>query len=411
MQRKKLSRFIVKFERILAIQFAMKPALAFIFSIFFLSVQQCLPVYSILMTGSDSAAILPLIPGGSNSGSEDTSVPASNTTDPVITDATDFDYLVLVNDTAAKNPVSGIMSIRALGISPDRNTLYTCMVLGSAGNKLLRSYSSSSGALVNGAIYPDVPKYCKATAVHSSGRVYYALADSDQIGVYNSDLGNQVLYNVDTAVGLLDSGNKDFDPEGLTVHQNYLYISSDKLGRIYRFNLDSGNGDILSYDAAWAGGFIQLQDGGNIGDSDNLVQIKVNANDNSIWAAVENKNQVYRISSDGATVTTPIVLPAGAFPHDIDFFFNYLLVAYSSDDGDKDNPHGIGVFDLGSFVNVTTLADTGSQLRNAQGMVVDQANRLIYVVDGFYGAPDDFSQISSYDENAADIIMKLSFNK
>ena len=307
-----------------------------------------------------------------------------------VTGALNFNYTVDINDSANK-PLPGTswsQSMRALALSPDRSLIYTGIILASpTTNRRLLAYNTSDKSLAYSTKYGDAPYYAKSVAVHSSGRVYYAFGDSDQIGVYNYDLSNPINYPVDTAVGIVDTGNNDFDPQGVTVFGNYLYVTSDALVRVYRFNLDPNNGDILSHDSNWAAGtgYVEVKPTGA-----ELVGIEVNPSDGSIWVPNEEEDLVYRIVADGSSFSTVITTPAGSWPHDIAFFGDYALVTFGATDGLGSMPHGVGVYNISDYSYVTTLLDTNSELRNAQGIVADMVNRVIYVVDGYFGALNDF---------------------
>jgi len=329
----------------------------------------------------------------------------------VINSPEDFDYSNLVNDSGMK-PIpacSWSQSLRGAALSPDGSLIYTGVILGApTGNKLVLAYYTASGLLAHTNTYGSASSYAKAVAVHSSGRVYYALGNSDLIAVYDSDLQNRSFYGVDTNVGLTDIGDNDFDPQGLTVYGNYLYVTSDQLVRVYRFNLDPNNGDILSHDSSWASGTGYV----TVGASMELTGLAVNPADGSIWVPSEDEDLVYRITEDGSSFAMAFTNHAGSSPHDIAFFGDYALVTFGSSDGTNNVLHGVGVYKAADFQYVTTLADTNSELRNAQGVAVDTGNKTIYVVDGYYGAPNDFSVAApAYDTTAADIIMSLQFNK
>ncbi len=342
------------------------------------------------------------------------------TSTPIINSASDFDYSVIINDNVNKDTL--FQSMRPMALSPDRTMLYVAYI--NLSPYKVKAYRIFDGTEIYAATLAN-PQFPKAASAHSSGRVYYALADDDRLVVFNSDLSNPMYYAVVTAVGLIDNAGIDFAPEGITVYNNFLYVSSRTLGRIYRFNLNAG-GDIAGWDNSWAGGtgFIQLKNSSsvNLATADKLVELEVNPGDGSVWAAAETLNQVFRIVPDGTSYTNPLTVPANASPHDIDFIFgNYVLITYASSGGKGyvttagDTPHGIGVYSLISYANITTLIDTGSEMRNIQGIEVDEAARIIYACDGLFGAPNDFSVqtpiTTSPLKSSRDLVLKMRYNK
>ncbi len=371
-------------------------------------------------TGSSTGTATGSSTGTGTGSSTGTATGTSTVAARTIGGASDFDYSVVVNDDTDKSVL--FQSIRALALSPDRTILYTAYI--NLSPYKVKAYRVSDGMEIysNSLAHPQYPK---SVAVHSSGKVYYALADGDNLVLFDSDLNNPTYYAIVTAVGLTDTAGKDFSPEGVTVYNNYLYVSSRQLGRIYRFILNS-SGDITGWDNSWAGGlgYIQLKNSSdvNLATGDKLGELKVNSVDGSIWVVAEGYNQVYRVSSDGTSYSTPITIPMNSNPHDVDFVFgSYVLVSYASSDGkgyvtvSGDTPHGVGVFDLTTYAGITTLVDTNQEIRNAQGIDVDETSGVIYACDGLYGAPNDFSVQTpdttiSY-KSSRDLIVKLRYNK
>ncbi len=331
-----------------------------------------------------------------------------------ITGPTDFDYTVEHEEI-----VDADRSMRAIALSPDGLLLYSGFVLHMTdpNNKNLYAYNISDWSTAYTYNYGGPPRYCKAVAVHSSGKVYYTFADSDEVGVFDADLTNPTFTYLDILAGFGTIGARNLDPQGIAIYGNYLYASSDELGRVYRYNIDS-SGNLESHDSTWnAGtGFVTITDIGA-----ELVQLSVNPNDGSIWCAGEDYNQVYRIVQDGTSFSTPLVIPTNgaglnASPHDIDFIGDYVLVAFAANDGRASAPRGIGVYRMDTYAFVTTLIDGKvpyPELRNAEGMVVDVSLNTIYVVDGFYGAPNGLTQefaSTPGDFSERDLILELEYN-
>ncbi len=347
------------------------------------------------------------------------SVPIVTPREIIIESSSDFDYSIYINDMTNKPtpPASWTQSMRAIALSPDKSLIYTAFILGSpTEQRYLHAYNVSDGTVAYSNTYSTQPRYCKAVAVHSSGRVYYAFADSDEIGIFNPDLSDPTYDYVDILAGFGTVGVRDFDPQGVAVYGNYLYVSSDQLGRVYRYNLNS-SGAITSHDSTWnnSTGYVQISS-----VSGELVQLCVNPNDGSIWCAAEDDNQVYRIAPDGTSFSAPLTIPSNgaglnAAPHDVDFISNYILVAYAANDGRAGAPRGIGVFRMDNYQEVTTLIDSGPnpELRNAQGLEVDETKAIIYVVDGYFGTPNDLSNAPNSPDIASerDLILKLEYNK
>ncbi|MCA9507006.1 MAG: hypothetical protein KC505_01115 [Myxococcales bacterium] len=320
--------------------------------------------------------------------------------EPIIDSPFDFTYSVFINDTI-HNIADDVFSMRAITQMGDR--FYTCFIL-TGNNKPVLSYDLS-GAFVDSYIYSatNTTRYCKSMAAHPlSNKVYAALGDSDELMVINGDLSSPVYIELDTLVGISDTGNNDFDAQGVTISGNTMFISSDQLGRVYKFNLDS-NGNV-TWDNTWNSGTGYVSVGNSASE---LAQLGVDAS-GYIFVAAEEDNQVYRISPDGAIVDTPLTIPVGAKPQDVDFYDNYILVSFQSSSGNGAYPHGIGVFLNTTFQQTTTLVDSLNEMRNINGIVV--YNNDIYAVDGFYGSPNDFSQpvdVTSPDVNQTDLIVKL----
>ncbi|MBW2702618.1 MAG: SBBP repeat-containing protein [Deltaproteobacteria bacterium] len=331
-----------------------------------------------------------------------------------ITGINDFTVSTLVDDTTTKD-ASGNYSQRALGISWQNGILYTCMM---RGTPLLLAYDLHTGQLLYSAPYDRAinNNWCKSASVHSSGRVYYGMGDSDRILLTQNDLSDLQYVTIDDAVGVPDTGDSDFDPEWVEVDGDLLYIASDELGRIYRFLLDPTTGDLLGLDPTWGtgGSFIQLTDESFVplDASANLAGMFVDPDDGSLWAVAENAGLVYKIAPTGDSFVTGVVDLGGGLrnPQDIAVFGDYLLISYAANDGDHLAPeHGVGVFDRTTYQKITVLIDGNTDLRNALGIVANSISGIFYVVDGSYGAPNDLTLPMAYDENEADKILKFSY--
>ncbi|MEC9282782.1 MAG: hypothetical protein VX642_08720 [Bdellovibrionota bacterium] len=302
--------------------------------------------------------------------------------------------------------------VRALALSDDATRLYTC----SLQTKILYVYNKSDGSLIHSTSYGSSPRFCKSMDVHRSGRVYFSLSDSDEIGLADSGLSSLSYVQIEGLISdISDVGNNDVDPQQLYVYENYLYVASDKLGRIYRFILDESNGDILSLDSDWGtSGYYQVKDVGNsdITSSGELLSMLYDPENQSLFAVLEGLDSVVQIKDNGGSqVYDAIDVPDDSSPHDIEIMGSYYLVSYGALDGTKDKPYGVAVFQRSDFSEQGVLKDLGGELRNAQGLVVDSDEKTFYIIDGFFGAPNDITQDRSSDPSAQNILMKFKYIK
>ena len=152
--------------------------------------------------------------------------------------------------------------------------------------------------------------------------------------------------------------------------------------------------------------------GNNIDSSDELLSMVYDSERSSLFAVLEGVDVVIKIENQGSTQSFDVMdIPAGAAPHDIEILDEYFLVTYGASDGSQNKPVGIGVFNRSDLSYKTTLKDINNQLRNAQGIVVDEEDREFYVVEGFYGAPNDISLPRVSDSGNQNIILKFTYNQ
>ena len=81
--------------------------------------------------------------------------------------------------------------------------------------------------------------------------------------------------------------------------------------------------------------------------SDELLNMVYDEETSTLYAVVEARDAVVKITNNGTTQEFDILdIPTDSSPHDIIIFNNYLLVTYGALDGTPNKPIGIGVFKI-----------------------------------------------------------------
>jgi hypothetical protein len=256
--------------------------------------------------------------------------------------------------------------------------------------------------------------YCKSATTHRSGRVYWGMSDGDQIVVTASDLTGLIEYQVDTAVGVADAGINDVDPEWVEAVGDWLFVASDQLGRVYRFNLDATTGSIIGLDASFGtGGYVQLKNGTtNLDTNASVAGMAYDTCTAQLWVVAERANLVFRVDANGASFRSDIVVLNVAdqpYPQDVGIYGDYLLLSYGANDGAANLPvYGVAVFNKTTGAFVTSLRGPSNELRMGQGLVVDANHRRFFVADGLRGSPNDTTQAVAYNATAADLVLRFT---
>jgi len=309
---------------------------------------------------------------------------------PSVASAGSLNLGVLVDDTAAKAGVYGASSVRPIALSNDESTLYVGYLMWGyfdANPDTLGVYAHDVVTGVRTGQNNDFSFSTKGLAVDAAGNIYSNHPDFDQIIVIKPDLSTSVAIDLDVVVDG-DAGNddtKEYDPEGLAVHGNRLFFSTDagNLGRVYALDISQFTSgfdptDTMTLDTTWGGGdgFAQMAAKNNYG------KMAVDASGN-VYVPNED-NEVWKVDSAGNDVSSPLVaLPgcAGRQAVDVAVYGGRVYVAYNGDDGDITKA-GVGVYDAtsGSFVDFLT----DPKLNNAEGVAISSVGDL-YVSQGLFG--------------------------
>jgi len=302
---------------------------------------------------------------------------------------------LLVDDTAAKAGTYGAGSMRPIVLSNDGTKLYAGYLwwgYDDANPDTMGVYEYDAGSGVrtrqNTDRYYDHQFANKGLAIDSAGNIYSNDPDRDRIIVIKPDLTTSVPIDLDVVIDG-DPGNdgaKEYDPEGLVVHGNRLFFSTDaaNLGRVYALGISQFTGgfdttDTMTLDTTWGGGdgYAQMETKNNYG------KMAIDSSGN-IYVPNED-NQVWKIDSAGNDVGLPLVSAPGCdglSPVDVAFFDGSIYVAYNADDGSVPDGSGIGVYEAatGNFIDYLT----DPKLNAAEGVAVS-SDGLLYVSQGYFG--------------------------